>query len=211
MNILLIGASGNAGSRILSEALNRGHVVTAALRDPSKLSVKHENLTAVQGDLLAPATLKGYIDHADVVISAFGPKNGEEEKLSKAAKNLVELLSGAKDTRLLVVGGAGSLEVAPGVALVDTPEFLDAWKPTALAHRDALNIFKKSDIDWTYLSPSAIFEPGERTGEYQSGTTTLLSDKNGLSRISMEDYAIALIDELENKTHEKQQFTVASK
>lgn len=211
MRILLIGASGNAGKRILEEALDQGHSATAVLREPSKLTHHHKNLTIVQGNLLNPDSILKYLDHTDAIISAYGPKHGEEQKLVEAAKNLVALIKSSKIKRLLVVGGAGSLEVAPGLALSDTPEFPESWKPIALAHRDSLRVYEQSDISWTYLSPSAIFEPGERTGEYKLGNTTLLSDENGLSRISMEDYAIAMIDELRNKSYERKQFTVGSK
>ncbi|MBU3201350.1 NAD(P)-dependent oxidoreductase [Clostridium estertheticum] len=211
MKILLIGASGNAGKRILEEALDKGHSVTAVLRDPSKLTLNHKNLTMVKGDLLNPDSILKYLDQQDAIISAYGPKHGEEENLVVAAKNLVDLIKSSKIKRLLVVGGAGSLEVAPGLALSDTPEFLDAWKPVAFAHRDALRVYEESDISWTFLSPSATFEPGERTGKYKLGNTTLLYDENGLSRISMEDYATAMIDELENKSYERKQFTVGSK
>ena len=111
--------------------------------------------------------------------------------------------------RLLVVGGAGSLEVSPGVQLVDTPDFPEAYKPEALAGRDFLNVLRgERELDWTFLSPSALFVPGERTGKFRLGTDRLLVDAKGESKISMEDYAIALVDELETPRHSRQRFTV---
>ncbi|HLZ57791.1 MAG TPA: NAD(P)H-binding protein, partial [Ktedonosporobacter sp.] len=109
----------------------------------------------------------------------------------------------------IVVGGAGSLEVAPGLHLVDTPDFPAAWKPTALAHRDALEVYRKANLDWTYVSPAALIAPGERTGTYRTGTDKLLTDEKGESRISAEDYAIAILDEVEHPHFIRRRFTVA--
>ena len=111
--------------------------------------------------------------------------------------------------RLIVVGGAGSLEVSPGVQLLETPEFPSAWKGVALAHRDALDAYRKSGLNWTYVSPAALIEPGRRTGQYRIGTDQLLKDEKGDSRISMEDYANAVVDEIEKPRFSRQRFTVA--
>jgi putative NADH-flavin reductase len=110
--------------------------------------------------------------------------------------------------RLVVVGGAGALELAPGVQLVDTPTFPAHWKGLALAHRDALPLYQNSDLDWTYVSPSAIIEPGQRTGHYRIGTNQLLTDAKGNSHISAEDFSVALLDELEHPRFVRQRFTV---
>ena len=118
-------------------------------------------------------------------------------------------LAQARVDRLVVVGGAGSLEVAPGVQLVDTPEFPAAWKGIALAHRDALAVYRGAALDWTYISPAALIGPGERTGQYRTGTDQLLTDKEGESRISVEDFAVAFVDEIENQRFARQRMTVA--
>jgi putative NADH-flavin reductase len=109
----------------------------------------------------------------------------------------------------IIVNGAGSLEVAPGVQLIDTPDFPAAWRPVALAHRDALQVYRASDLDWTALSPVAFIAPGERTATYRTGTDRLLTDEEGQSRISAEDYAVALVDEIETPRFVLQRFTVA--
>jgi len=211
MKIALIGATGTIGQRILNEALTRGHKVTAIVRDTSRLTVQNENLILVQGDIFDRDGLAKTITGHDVVISAYGPKFGvdAEQVLVDASKAIVAGVKQAGVGRLLAVGGAGSLEVAPGVQLVDTPEFPDAWKGIALAHRDALEVYQNSNLDWTVLHPAALIEPGERTGTFRLGTTQLVSDDNGNSRISAEDYAVALLDEVEKPQFIRQRFTVA--
>jgi hypothetical protein len=127
--------------------------------------------------------------------------------IGDAVRALITGLGEASVKRLIVVGGAGSLEVAPGVQLVDTPSFPPGWMAIALAHRDVLPILKESDLDWTCFSPAALIEPGQRTGRFRLGGTRLVADDHGESRISVEDYAVALVDELENPRHVRQQFT----
>jgi putative NADH-flavin reductase len=152
------------------------------------------------------ATVAGH----DVVISAVGPRNGESPKMIvEAARSLIEGLNAAGVRRLVVSGGAGSLEVAPGVQIVDTPEFPAAWKPVALAHREALGILRASSLDWTYLSPANEIVPGERTGHYRTGTDQLIVDTKGKSLISMEGYAMAALDEVEKPRFVRRRFTVA--
>jgi putative NADH-flavin reductase len=126
----------------------------------------------------------------------------------EATRTLASGLKRAGVRRFLMVGGAGSLEVAPGLQLVDTPDFPEAWKPYALAHRDALAVLKDSDLDWTNLSPAAFIQPGQRTGKFRLGKDTLVTDEKGGSRISAEDYAVALVDELEKPQYIRQRFTV---
>jgi putative NADH-flavin reductase len=209
MKIILFGANGNIGQRIAAEALSRGHEVTAALRDPSKLSLKHKNLKTVTADVSKPESVAAAARGHDLAISAVGPGKGSAQMLVDVAKTLPAGLAQAGVKRLIVVGGAGSLEVAPGKQLVDQPDFPEIYKPQALAHRDALAIFRKSDLDWAYVSPAAFIGPGERTGKFRTGLDQLLTDEKGQSRISIDDYAIALIDEAEKPKHARQRFTVA--
>lgn len=201
MRVALIGASGNVGSRILTELLNRGHEVTAIVRHTEKLP-PGDGLTAKRGDVNDEAGLARLLGGHDAVISAVRFQSANPRSLIGAVKS-------AGVERLLVVGGAGSLEVAPGVQLVDTPDFPGAYKPEALAGRDFLDVLREErELDWTFLSPSALFVPGERTGKFRLGTDRLLVGSNGESRISFEDYAIALVDELEAPRHSRQRFTV---
>jgi putative NADH-flavin reductase len=146
----------------------------------------------------------------DVVISAIGPRPGEDVQIvPKAARALIAGVKAAGIPRLLIVGGAGSLEVEPGVQLVDTPQFPAAWRGIANAHRDALEIYRQSDIDWTYFSPAIFIEPGQRTGHYRTGGDEVLMDVKGQSRISAEDYAMAIIDEVENPKLGGRRVTIA--
>jgi uncharacterized protein len=134
------------------------------------------------------------------------------ETLPAAARALLEGLSRAGVGRLIVLGGAGSLEVAPGVRVLDSPEFREEWRPDALAQAEALELYRSAttDVDWTYVSPAAVMVPGERTGAYRTGEDRLLVDESGDSRISMEDFAVALLDEAESAEHVRRRFTVAS-
>lgn len=208
MKIALIGAAGNIGRRILDEALHRGHQVTAIQRDPAKLTHTHINLTVVQGDLAQPASLPALFHGHDVVISAASP--ADSESFIQINKDLVEAVRLAQVPRVLIVGGAGCLEVAPGVDLLQSGA-LDSfpWKWVAEAHREVRNHLREIDgVNWTYFSPAGLIEAGERTGKFRLGTTALVADEAGKSRISMEDYAVALIDELENPQFHRAQFTI---
>jgi uncharacterized protein len=207
MKVVLFGASGMIGSRILQELLRRGHQVTAVVRNPGKVAAP--GVRVLTGDVTEAESVAQTARGADAAISAYAPPKGDEPVLSAAIYALVDGLSEAGVRRLIVVGGAGSLEVAPGVALVDAPGFPEAYRDIAMAHRDALPILRESNLDWTSLSPAGIIEPGERTGKFRLGTTSLLTDEKGESRISAEDYAIALVDELEDPKHLRRQFTVA--
>ena len=201
MRVALIGASGNVGSRILNELINRGHEVTGIVRRTEKLP-HSDRLFPMQGDINDVSGLAQLIAGHDAVISAVKFHSMNAQSLIRAVKN-----AGVK--RLLVVGGAGSLEVAPDVQLVDTPNFPEAYKPEALAGRDFLDTLRgEREVDWTFLSPSVLFVPGQRTGKFRLGTDRLLVGGNGESRISFEDYAIPLIDELEMPRHSRQRFTV---
>jgi putative NADH-flavin reductase len=212
MKIAIIGATGFVGSTVLTEALQRGHQVTAIARNIGKIAKENKNLTAVAADADDSARLAEILAGHDAVVSAYnaGWTNpnlyNDFIKGSEAIQQAVKL-SGVK--RLLVVGGAGSLEVAPGVQMVDTPEFPAEWKSGATAARDYLNILKKeTGLDWTFISPAANLHPGERTGKFRLGTDNPVADAGGKNEISVEDMAVAIIDELENKQFIKKRFTL---
>jgi putative NADH-flavin reductase len=210
LKIALFGATGMIGSRIAAEAARRGHQVTALARNPARVPADVANLTAAQADLLDAASVGAAVRGHDVVASAYAPPQDDLATLSKATHALVEGVRAARLKRLVVVGGAGSLEVAPGKQLVDTDGFPDAYKPIALAHRDAFDYYRGiADLDWTFFAPAALIAPGERTGTFRTGASTLLADAEGSSRISAEDYAIAFVDELEQGRFVRQIATVA--
>jgi len=201
MKVAIIGATGNAGSRIASELVNRGHQVTGIVRHPEK-GLGGAGLTLQKGDVKDQAGLARLLAGHDVVVHSVRFLDTDERSVVGAAKS-----AGVK--RLLVVGGAGSLEVAPGSALIDTPNFPAVAKPEASAGREFLNALKpERELDWTYLSPSIFFSPGERTGSFRVGQDQLLTAADGKSSISMEDYAIAMADEIERPQHSRQRFTV---
>jgi uncharacterized protein len=198
--IALIGASGNAGARILKELVDRGHMVTAIARNPEKIA-SLPSVTALKGDVYDRDWLALILKGHDAVISSVHFTASDPDLLIGTVR-----ASGVR--RYLVVGGAGSLEVAPGVTLLSTPQFPEAYKPEATKGGEFLDKLRTvDDLDWTFLSPSAMFEPGERTGTFRLGQDTLLSNDKG-SLISFEDYAIALVDEIETPKHIKQRFTV---
>ena len=201
MSIALIGATGFIGSRILTELVSRGHAVTAIMRNPEKVPAL-AGVTAVKGDILDKDGLAKLLAGHEVAISSVHYLASDADALLGAVKQ-----SGVK--RYLVVGGAGSLEVAPGVKLVDTPEFPAVYLDEARKGAAYLEMLKQEKgLDWTFLSPSAIIAPGERTGTFRLGLDQLLVDGNGESRISAEDYAVALVDELEKPAHSRRRFTV---
>lgn len=201
MTIALIGATGFIGSRILAELVSRGHAVTAIVRNPEKVPTL-PGVTAVKGDIFDQAGLAALLAGHEAVISSVHYLASDAEALLGAVKQ-----SGVK--RYLVVGGAGSLEVAPDVKLFDTPEFPAIYLDEARKGGAYLDLLKQEKaLDWTFLSPSAIIAPGERTGKFRLGLDQLLVDGKGESRISAEDYAIALVDELEKPAHSRRRFTV---
>jgi putative NADH-flavin reductase len=215
MKIVLYGATGRVGLRLLSELLGRRHEVVAVVRHPEKLA-PHAGLTVQQGDLSSVGGIAKAIDGAQAVVSAYGPPPDKPEELIEVTQREIAAVQQVSQQasspehapRLVVVGGAGSLEVAPGVTLVSTPGFPAGWKGIGVAHEEALKLLRSSSIDWTYLSPSAFFEPGKRTGTFRLGQDALLTAADGKSWISMEDCAIALVDELERPQHRRQRFTV---
>ncbi|MDI6539642.1 NAD(P)-dependent oxidoreductase [Pantoea ananatis] len=200
MKIALIGASGQAGSRILNELASRGHTITAIARSPDKI-ILTRCVTPATGNINDPQALAQLLAGHDVVVSAVHFSASDPDKLIGAVK-----ASGAK--RYCVVGGAGSLEVSPGVKVVDTPDFPEIYKTEAQAGVTFLEKLRaQDDLNWTFLSPSAVFTAGKRTGTFRLGGDQLLTSEN-VSSISFEDFAIAMADEIENPAHARQRFTV---
>src|ERR1700748_1147970 len=171
MKIAVFGAGGRIGSRIVDEALNRGHDVTAVVRHPENYTKIHDHLKVAQGDLFNSQDVERGAFNQDAVVSAYSPAAGiPATTITELAIPLMNGLKQAHVKRLIIVGGAGSLEVAPGLQLVDTPDFPPAYKTAALAHREALKIYQKEkELEWTYVSPAAEIAPGERTGNFRTG------------------------------------------
>jgi putative NADH-flavin reductase len=200
MKVALIGASGQVGSRLLKELSDRGHAVTAIARNPARIAAL-PGVTAKTGDVHDPDGLAKLLEGHDAAISTVHFTDSDPRLLVEAVKR-------AGVPRYLVVGGAGSLEVAPGVRLVDTPDFPAAYRDEALAGAVFLDLLRREpDLDWTFLSPSAMFVPGERTGTFRLGKDQLLANERG-SSISFEDFAVAMADELERPAHRRERFTV---
>ena len=204
MNIALIGATGYVGSKLLAEALDRGHRVTAIARDTGKLESR-PHLTATSVDVLDTDGLAALLKGHDAVISAYRPKGDD-----KGPRSIVDAVTRAGVPRLLVVGGAGSLQLPNGSLVIDDPGFPAEWKSGAMATAAFLDLLRAEQrLEWTFLSPAAHLEPGRRTGTYRTGGDQLLVDANGNSRISVEDYAVAMLDEVERPAHARQRFTAA--
>jgi putative NADH-flavin reductase len=196
MKVALFGATGKSGSRLLNELVSRGHQVTAIARDTSKLSATSA-VKVKQDDLSDARRTADVIRGADAVISAYAPPADDTDALIGVTQRQVEAVRQAGVDRLLVVGGAGGLEVAPGVSLIASGYLPEPYLPIATSHVKALDVLRNSDVSWTYVAPAAYFEPGTRTGKFRVGADELITGANGESRISMEDYAIAMVDELE--------------
>jgi putative NADH-flavin reductase len=214
MKIVLFGATGNVGRRVIAEALRRGHEVVGVVRDPARSAAPDPRVRLVRGDALDAASVVEVTRGADAVVNSISPRpgtTGVAPSLADAARALIAGLGVSGVKRLVVVGGAGSLEVAPGVALMDAPGFPEAYLSEAIEGRDALAVYRTEarDLDWTFLSPAAEIGPGERTGTYRTTLDQFLADEQGRSFISYEDYAVALLDELEKPRHVGQRFGVA--
>lgn len=211
MKIAIVGASGKAGKLIMKEALDRGHEVTAIVRQASKIT--EADVAVLEKDVfeLKADDVKGF----DVVVNAFGAPLGQEHLHVEAGNVLIEAMKGAPNTRLLVVGGAGSLFVdeAKTTRVLETPDFPEMFLATAQNQGENLRILQGTDsIQWTFISPSAFFDAeGPRTGAYVAGKDHLLVNASGQSYISYADYAIAVLDEIENPQHRNERFTVGSK
>src|SRR5689334_15455357 len=201
MKIAVTGASGQAGSRITAELARRGHAVTAIARNPDRIE-RQANVTAVRGDVFDQAGLARLWAGHDAAVSSVHFLASDPDKLIGAARD-------SQVGRYLVVGGAGSLEVAPGVRLVTTPGFPPQYKAEAEKGAAFLDLLRQQkDLNWTFLSPSALFVAGQRTGQFRLGTDQLLTAADGKSWISFEDFAVALADEIERPAHPKARFTV---
>ncbi|TVL88756.1 NAD(P)-dependent oxidoreductase [Streptomyces sp. SAJ15] len=231
MHIGVIGATGTIGSRVVSEALGRGHHVTAFSRDASRVEEHRENIVWKSVDVLDAASVAAVLPGLDVLISGFQPGNGARDLAdtvrrsiadptvyATAARALLKALESHPRTRLIVIGGAGSLELEPGLVGADSGErlleSLDAigvpreYAAAVRGHRDALDVYRTSNRLWTYFSPAGEIAPGERTGRFRVGGDQLLLDADGRSRISAEDAAVALIDEAELPRFVQRRFTV---
>lgn len=200
VKIALIGASGNIGAQILGEALSRGHSVVGIVRHTEKLKAA-PNLTVAQGDINEPATLASRLKGVDVVVASV-----------RWTDNMPQLLAAVRQAgcrRLIVVVGAGSLDASPGVRVLDTPEFPVAWRPGAEGAARALGTIREAaDLDWVAFSPSFNIAPGQRTGVFRVGGNQLLRDAQGESRISREDFAVAIVNEMEQPTKHRERVTV---
>lgn len=212
MKVAIIGASGQIGAFIRDEALTRGHQVTAIVRNPEKIAVQNPHLNVVKADVLKDKVdelVKGH----DAVISAYNPGWGNPDIYNEQIRGYKAIISGVKRSgikRLLVVGGAGTLEVAPGLLVLDTTNFPEQVKGGVLATRETLYMLKEEkELEWTFLSPPSSIAAGERTGHYRVGKDQLLKDEKGESKISLQDYAVAMLDELEHPQHIRERFTVA--
>jgi putative NADH-flavin reductase len=207
MKVVLFGATGKSGSRLLQELVSRGHQVTAAARDIGKVPAS-ANIKVRQDDLSDAQHTADVIRGADAVISAYAPPADDTDALIGVTERQVEAVRQAGVDRLLVVGGAGGLEVAPGVSLIASGHLPAPYLPIATSHVKALDVLRESNVDWTYVAPPAYFEPGTRTGKFRLGSDELITGANGESRISMEDYAIAVVDELEQGANRKRRISV---
>ncbi|HEY9343521.1 MAG TPA: NAD(P)-dependent oxidoreductase [Hanamia sp.] len=214
MEIALIGATGFVGSAVLKEALDRGIQVTAIVRQPEKLQAQ-KNLTIVKGDVMDSDNLSELFKGNDVVVSAYNAGWANPDLYNEyleGSQSIQEAVKKSGVKRYIVMGGAGSLFVAPGVQLIDTPQFPAEWKPGALAARDYLNILKKeNELDWTFVSPAIEMNQGtphERRGTYRTELDNPVFDANNKSTISVEDLAVAILDEVENPKHIRVRFTV---
>jgi len=200
VNVLLLGASGRIGQRVATELLERGHSVTGVSRSGTVDGVADEDFVAVAGDAADPDQVAHLATGHDAVASGLGPAEEESpEVLPELMEAVVEGLRRASVDRLVWTGGAGGLSVGPDTRLVETEAFPDEWEGVALAATDAYEVLSEAeDLEWTYLAPAALIEPGERTGEYRTAEGELVADEDGDSYISMEDFAVALADELED-------------
>jgi uncharacterized protein len=210
MKLIIFGASGLLGSRLVTEALDRGHEITAVARDRSRLDDRDGLVSPASADATDPDSVGAVAAGHDAALSAV-TQHEAPQVLVDAARGLLAGLSRAGVHRVVVAGGAGSLLVGDGQRLVDTPDFHDEWKPEALAGAEALEVYRgaDTDVDWTFVSPGALLVPGERTGRYRTAGDDLIVDDQGHSRITMEDFAIAMLDEIERPQHVRRRFTAA--
>jgi hypothetical protein len=210
MKIALIGASGHIGSEIAREAIRRGHTVTAVVRKANPALAQVAGLKTRSADLFDATALRDAVQGHDVIASAYGPGAGAPGTVLEATAALMAAARSAGIKRLVVVGGAGSLEIAPGAQLVDSPNFPPAYKAVALAHRDAFKHLRlATDLQWTFFAPAAMIGPGAKTGAYRVGRKNLIADAAGNSKISYADYADAFVSELERGEYPQEIATAA--
>jgi hypothetical protein len=207
MKAVVYGATGNAGKEIVKELLARGHQVTGVARNIDSLKVI-PGVTAQTDDLSNVDAIAAIINGADAVVTAYQPPPDNPDALVEVTRREIEAVKKTGNLRLLVVGGAGLLEIAPGVTLIKSGHLPPQYLPIATAHENALAALRASGINWTYLSPAAYFIPGERTGTFRLGKKELIADSKGESKISFADYAIAMVNEIENPHHERSSFSV---
>ncbi|CQH56701.1 homolog to NAD-dependent epimerase/dehydratase [Halobacterium hubeiense] len=203
MDVLLLGASGRIGHRIANELLDRGHAVTGVSRSGDVEGIDDPDFQAVAGDATNAVDVADLAEGHDAVASALGPSEDEDVTvLVEMAEAVVEGMRDADVDRLVWTGGAGGLHVGPDTRLIETEDFPEDWEPVARAAIEAYEVFEDADdLDWTYVAPAALIEPGERTGEYRTAEGELVADEEGDSYISMEDFAVAFADELESGDH----------
>ena len=215
MRIVVFGATGNVGQRVAREALRRGHEVVGVVRDPAAVQPPDPRVKLVKGDATDAESVAQAARGADAVVSAISPRpNARGLAAPRLVDNTRALLAGLRKAdvrRVLYVGGASSLEVAPGKQLLDQPGFPEMYRAEALDGREALGIWRSegAGLDWTYLSPAIEIGPGERTGRYRTTLEQMLFDEKGKSFISFEDYAVAVLDELEQNRNVGRRFGVA--
>jgi len=209
MKILVLGADGPIGRRLVKEALYRKCEVTVLMQNPALLQEEHAALHVREGDLLAPGAIASAAAGCEAILSAFGTEPGEGPLLSEAARLILEGAHAAGVGRVIVAGGSGTLLTAPGVRVMDAPDYPEELLPLAKAYAEAYEIFAESELEWTYVSPAAWIEPGKRTGNFRVGMSMLVTDDEGHSRISIEDFAAAVIDELDDPNFIRSRFTVA--
>ena len=212
-NVTLIGASGFVVTAILNELLARGHKVTAVVRNPGKITVSNPNLTIEKADVSDTSALKAICTGKDAIISAYNPGWTNPNIYKETLQNYPLILKAAKQSgvkRLLCVGGAGTLFCAPGLRVVDSGAIPDSIMGGVKSLGEFyLNTLKnEKEIDWVFFSPAGTLEPGERTGKFRLGKDELIVDANGNSHISVEDYAVAMVDELESPKHHYERFTI---
>lgn len=205
MHVVLIGATGRAGSTTLTELVSRGHAVTGVARHAEKLP---DTVKKVTDDLTDVGQITEIVAGADAVVSAYAPPADDPDQLLAVTERLVQAARQAGVPRLLVVGGCGSLEYEPGLLVVNSDAWPEKFVPVARSHMKTLDALRASDINWTYFSPPISITPGERTGKFRLGTDVLIKASDGSSSVSFEDYAVALVDELEQPAHERGRFTI---
>lgn len=212
-NVVLIGASGFVGTAILEELLNRGYCVTAVVRNPEKMTIRNANLSVVKADVSDVNTLAAVCKGKDAVVSAYNPGWANPDIYEETLKNYPLILEAVRKSgvkRLLCVGGAGTLFCAPGIRVVDSgaipAEIMGGAKSLGEFYLNTL--CNEKEIDWVFFSPAGSLEPGKRTGKFRLGKDDLIVDETGKSHISVGDYALAMVDELEQANHHRERFTI---